>query len=39
MATGQGALAAVQAEKYLDALSCPMPSPGTAAGDGAAAPV
>jgi len=36
-ATGQGALAAIQAEKYLDALACPMPSPGPAAGDAAAA--
>ena len=39
MATGQGALAAVQAEKYLDTLACPMPSPGPAAGDSAAAAV
>jgi len=38
-ATGQGALAAVQAEKYLDQVACPMPTPEPAAGDGAAAAV
>ena len=39
MATGQGALAAVQAEKYLDLLACAIPGAGSAAGGSAAAPV
>ena len=39
MATGQGALAAVQAEKYVDQLACAVPGAGSAAGGGAAAPV
>jgi thioredoxin reductase (NADPH) len=38
MAVGEGALAAVQAERYLDALACPAPSAATAAGGSAAAP-
>jgi len=39
MATGQGALAAVQAEKYIDALECALPNAGSAAGGSAAAAV
>jgi thioredoxin reductase (NADPH) len=39
MATGQGALAAVQAEKYLDLLACAIPGTGSAAGGSAAAHV
>ena len=39
MATGQGALAAVQAEKYLDMLECALPGAQSAAGGSAAAPV
>jgi thioredoxin reductase (NADPH) len=38
MAVGEGALAAVQAERYLDALACPAPGAATAAGGSAAAP-
>ena len=38
MAIGEGALAAVQAERYLDALACPAPGAATAAGGSAAAP-
>ena len=38
MAVGEGALAAVQAERYLDALECALPeAPATRAGDSAAA--
>jgi len=38
MAIGEGALAAVQAERYLDALDCPAPGAASAAGGSAAAP-
>ena len=38
MAVGEGALAAVQAERYLDALACPAPGAASAAGGSAAAP-
>jgi len=38
MAIGEGALAAVQAERYLDALDCPLPGAESAAGGSAAAP-
>ena len=38
MAIGEGALAAVQAERYLDALECPAPGATSAAGGSAAAP-
>jgi alkyl hydroperoxide reductase subunit AhpF len=38
IATGEGALAAVQAEKYLDTLECALPSAEGAAGGSAAAP-
>jgi len=36
MAVGEGALAAVQAQRYLDELECPSAGPGVAAGAGAA---
>ncbi len=38
MAVGEGALAAVQAQRYLDALACALPGAATAAGGTAAAP-
>ena len=38
MAIGEGALAAVQAERYLDTLDCPAPGAARAAGGSAAAP-
>ena len=38
MAVGEGALAAVQAERYLDALACALPGAASAAGGSAAAP-
>ena len=38
MAIGEGALAAVQAERYLDTLECPAPGAASAAGGSAAAP-
>jgi thioredoxin reductase (NADPH) len=38
IATGEGALAAVQAEKYLDQLECALPGAESAAGGSAAAP-
>ena len=38
MAVGEGALAAVQAERYLDELDCPAPGAASAAGGSAAAP-
>jgi thioredoxin reductase (NADPH) len=38
MAIGEGALAAVQAERYLDTLACPVPDAASAAGGSAAAP-
>jgi thioredoxin reductase (NADPH) len=38
VAIGEGALAAVQAERYLDALDCPAPGAASAAGGSAAAP-
>jgi thioredoxin reductase (NADPH) len=38
MAVGEGALAAVQAERYLDTLDCPLPGAASAAGGSAAAP-
>lgn len=38
MAIGEGALAAVQAERYLDALDCPAPDAASAADGSAAAP-
>jgi thioredoxin reductase (NADPH) len=38
MAVGEGALAAVQAQRYLDALACELPGAATAAGGSAAAP-
>ena len=38
IATGEGALAAVQAEKYLDVLACALPGAESAAGGSAAAP-
>jgi len=38
MAVGEGALAAVQAQRYLDALDCPVPGAATTAGGSAAAP-
>ena len=38
VAIGEGALAAVQAERYLDALACPAPGAASAAGGSAAAP-
>ena len=39
IATGEGALAAVQAEIYLDELECALPQSERAAGGSAAAPV
>jgi len=39
MAVGEGALAAVQAGHYLDALDCPAPDAAGAAGGSAAAPI
>ena len=38
MAVGEGALAAVQAERYIDTLDCPAPDAASAAGGSAAAP-
>ena len=38
MAVGEGALAAVQADRYLDELDCPAPGAASAAGGSAAAP-
>ena len=38
MAVGEGALAAMQAQRYLDALVCPAPGAATTAGGSAAAP-
>jgi thioredoxin reductase (NADPH) len=38
MAVGEGALAAMQAQRYLDALDCPAPGAATTAGGSAAAP-
>jgi len=38
MAVGEGALAAMQAQRYLDALDCPVPGAATTAGGSAAAP-
>ena len=38
MAIGEGALAAVHAERYLDTLDCPAPGAASAAGGSAAAP-
>lgn len=38
MAVGEGALAAMQAQRYLDVLDCPVPGAATTAGGSAAAP-
>lgn len=38
MAVGEGALAAIQAQRYLDVLDCPVPGAATTAGGSAAAP-